>query len=570
MNGKTYSYKWYTGAVFNGLLDNVSSAFNLTQEINTAGSQIEIELAKSFQDSNPQITTDLLITETGDFIVSTDLENIVVGSDISVSGIPALNDRIEVWEFSDSNINGSIIFNGLVSRWSSSYKNNITRITVLSYGVQLDNFLVQILPQESIAQQLTQNAQEIIYGEFKTPVYDRVISVSQTFIAPSATDISGIYLQLYKSGSGTGGGLIAQLQVIEGTPLLPGAVLTTKQVLVTVDTIDLSLFTFSSAVSLIQSSTYHIRVTSPFGSNLSESSLLIIGYDSVGGYVDGQMFVERDIAGITTPGDDIYFQLLSDTGGIGNVFNSYDPGNIVKELLDNFVSLGGLVTYDDSINSVLNTGTTVSYTFKYVTYMDALKKCIELSPQNWWWYVDAKNGTVYFKPLSQVVSHTFVNDKHLSDLNITYSLEQIVNQFYFSGGDIGGGVNLLVNKSNQDSISSYGTWLKSLSDNRVTTESTGEIISESLVNQFKDPRFNTTITIPSNVYDISTINIGQIVSFSNFNSLIDSLELQIMRLTTTPDEATIVLAILPPTQSKRIEDIKRNLDKVNTVDNPDQ
>lgn len=566
MNVTGYIYKSFTGGTYNGILDNVISEFDLTQEINTSGSQLEVELGIPLQDADPQLLTDLLVTEDGDFIVSTDLENIIVGTDISIPGIPALNDRIEVWEFTEENPVGRIVYNGFVSKWSSNYKENSTKITLLSYGVHLDNYLVQILPQESIAEQLTQDATEVIYGEYKTPTYDRIISTSQTFVVPADTDVTGIYLQMYKLGSGTGSGLIAQLQIIEGTPTSPGAVLVTKQVLVTVDTIDLVLFSFGSAVSLTQSETYHIKITSPFGSNLSETSLMVVGHNTAGGYVDGQRYLEQDISGITTPGGDLYFQLLSATGGVGNIFNSYDPSNIVRELLDNYTSLGGLVSYDD--DSVDDTLTTVSYTFKFTTYLEALKKCVELAPQNWWWFVDPSDDVVYFKPLAQEVDHKFLLGKHLSDLEIEYSLEDIVNTVYFSGGDTGGGVNLVTNQSNEESAAQYGTWLKTPTDNRVTDETTANIISESLINQFKDPRFKTSITIPASVYDISTIKIGEIVGFGNFNSLIDSLQLQIMRLQYNGNAVMLDLAILPPSQSKRIEDIKRNLDKEQTKDNP--
>lgn len=565
MNVTGYIYKSFTGGTYNGVLD-VISKFNLVQEINTSGSQLEVELGIALQDADPELLTDLLITEDGDFIVTTDLENIIIGTDISIPGIPALNDRIEVWEFTEENPAGRIVFNGFVSKWSSNYKANSTKLTLLSYGVHLDNYLVQILPQESIAEQLTQNSTETIYGEYKTPTYDRIISTSQTFVVPADTDVTGIYLQMYKSGAGTGSGLIAQLEIIEGTPTTPGSVLVTKQVLVTVDTIDLVLFSFGTAVSLLQSETYHIRITSPFGSNLSESSLMVVGHNSAGGYTDGQRYIEQDISGISTPGGDLYFQLLSATGGVGNIFNSYDPSNIVRELLDNYASLGGLVSYtEDSIEDTL---TTVSYTFKFTTYLEALKKSVELAPQNWWWFVDPSNGIVYFKPLSQEVDHKFILGKHLSELEIEYSLEDVVNTVYFSGGDTGGGVNLVTNQSNEESVAQYGTWLKTPSDNRVTDESTADIISESLINQFKDPRFKTSITIPAYKYDIGTINIGEIVGFGNFNSLIDSLQLQIMRADYSGDAVTLDLDILPPSQSKRIEDIKRNLDKEQTRDNP--
>ena len=70
---KSYVYKWYTGTTFNGVLTNVISPFNLNEEINTAGSSIDIELGISLEDASPTLDKEFLVTDDGTFIVTDSL-----------------------------------------------------------------------------------------------------------------------------------------------------------------------------------------------------------------------------------------------------------------------------------------------------------------------------------------------------------------------------------------------------------------------------------------------------------------------------------------------------------------
>lgn len=561
---KRYKYKSYTNFVYNGLLTNVVSEFNLREEINSAGSQIELELATSFQDAGPELLTDLLVTDDGDFVVSTDLESIIVDTDISIPGIPALNDNIEVWEYNEYYPDGLLIFEGKVTKWKSDFKNNTTKVTLLSLGVQLDNYLVQIFPNDVLIENNTTNSEVIIYSEWKDPL-DRINEVAQTFVPGVTSDINSVYLNLGNPGTQD---VPCTVSIYAGTPTSPGALVASVTRNVPPQASNTrTLFQFSAAATLEASTTYYFSIRNNSFS-IDATNTISVGIDTLAGFSDGQRYSMNDLTGWASNADDIGFQLATSSGGIGNAFNSYDPSDIVRELLDNFNALGGAVTYDDDLFSIEPTDTTVSYTFKFNTYLDAIKKCVELAPQDWWYFVDPAYSVVYFQSLGQHPDHTFVLGKHLDNLEIEYSLEDVVNTVYFSGGNDGSGFNLLINATNADSVDRYGTWLKTPTDNRVTDETTATLLAESMINQYKNPRFHTNITIPSSVYDTNSIKIGDIVSFANFNSLIDSLQLQVMAKETNPYAVNLTLAILPPTQSKRIEDIKRNLDKEQTRDNP--
>lgn len=562
---KEHVYKWYTGTDFNSVLQNVTSKLSLTEQINTAGSQIEIELGINFQDADSTLTTDLLIDESDNLIVTDQLESIIVGEDITISGFPALNDRIEVWEYSTDYPDGLLIFNGLVSKWSSDYKSNTTKISVISYGVQLDNYLVVTMPDTVVTSNPDTNRDGYytVYdtdGKFETT--NTINKIAQVFQVGSALDLGSISISIGKLQPFQVAYTVA---IYEGTPLNPGSLLGSVSQYLADTNQSMRDFVFSTTISLAASTDYYIEITNDATRDVD---ILNVGTQAIGTYAGGSAYYyEQNIGWNSTPlTQDIIFEVYTSGGGVGQEFLSTDPGAIARQLMDNFISLGGNLTYSN--DTIELAGTEVSYTFRFNKYLEAIKKCVELAPADWWWSVDSATGTVYMRPLSQEPDHVFILGKHLDNLNIESSLESLINNIYYSGGDDGTGTNLLVNTSDATSISEYGTWLKTVSDNRVTLESTATILSESLLDQYKDPRYLTTIVIPSSVYDTNRILIGDIIGFGNFNSFVDSLGLQVMQKTNNVDSVTLKLAILPPTVSKRIEDIKRNLDLQQTENNP--
>lgn len=560
---KEYVYKWFSGQNFKGVLSPVVSKFSLSEEINTAGSQIEIELGKSFDDSNPVQITDLIVDEGGDLIVTEQNIGIIVGTDVSISGFPSLNDRIEVWEHSTDYPNGILKFNGLVSKFSSNYLTASTKITVLSYGVQLDNYLVQVAAGDTLISNENTDGQEILYAQGSKTPNNVIAGAGQTFTIGTDTEVTGISVNL-----GNPGGFSVQttVQIVEGTPLTPGSVIgsITRNVPPQGDT--LTAFTFASPVSLSASTQYYFSVVNDMVGTPGTNTVSV-ATDSTGSFSGGAMYLYNDSSGWSVTAYDMSFELTSSSGGIGNQYLSYDPGAIARDLMDNFISLGGNLAYDTSTVSL--TGTTVSYTFKFSTYLEAIKKCVELSPANWWWRTDVATGEVYFRQLGQSPDHTLTVGKHIENIEISSSLETVDNTVYYSGGDDGTGQNVLVDDSDSNSVSRYGVWLKAISDNRVTLESTASILAGAHLTQYKDPRYMTTVTIPSTSFDFNLISVGDIIAFNNGNDFLNSVQLQVMSRRETPDLLTLVLDILPPTVSKRVEDIKRNLQKEQTINNPE-
>lgn len=238
-------------------------------------------------------------------------------------------------------------------------------------------------------------------------------------------------------------------------------------------------------------------------------------------------------------------------------YSSTDPSNILKDALDKFTVAGGLVDYDAT--SVELTSTVVTYTFRLNTYLEVIKKCIELAPYDWYWHVGLGDDTVYFADKPTTASHTFILGKHISGLNLEYSIEDITNVVYFTGGEVSADVNLFKKYTDSASITAYRRGLQRISDNRVTLDASATLISEAEIDRDSAPRYRTELTILDRVYDIESVMLGQLVTFRNFGNYIDDLSLQIVGLTYQPNKVILQLDKLLPSVNKRVEDLRRNL-----------
>lgn len=123
------------------------------------------------------------------------------------------------------------------------------------------------------------------------------------------------------------------------------------------------------------------------------------------------------------------------------------------------------------------------------------------------------------------------------------------------------------------SIAQYRRGLARMTDNRVTLESSADIIVASQLERNKNPRYRSNITISGSTYDIRSIKLGDLVGFRNFDNFIDDPEnpvwMQVVRIDYSGDKVALQLDTLLPSVPKRLEDIKRNLAQAEVADNPD-
>jgi hypothetical protein len=568
MSNKRYLYKVYRDEQYITTLANVVSDFGYSQDINTAGAQLEIQLGSTLDDTGATLDTDELVTETDDNIVTNNGDNILTRKEYFFNSIPiGLANRVKVWLYYDGAVNGTQVFDGLILNFESDYREANLKLSVVSWGVQLDNVMLGTAPSTEVATNTANNSEIPLYN----PIYTdgSTIQLGQTFQVSAPTDVGSLSLAMRVSWdkvSSSGTSVNTSVSLIEGTPDNPGSVLGGAQRFISNEEQETITFNFATPISLLPTTTYSILVSNVYYSLYNP---VYVASDSGNSYASGSLYIYNEDSGWSQQAStDLTFSVFSSSSSsLTANYNSFDPSAILRSILQSFGNNGGRIIFD--ADSIDNTNTLVSYEFKFYTTLESIQKCLELAPGNWYWYIDVGENILHFHSQSGTPSHTLVQGKHIENINIKYTLEDMKNIVYFSGGDTGGGQNLLTISSNTSSINNYGQWLHKQSDNRVTLTSTADIIAKGVLSQNSQPTFQTTVTIPAIVYDIETFSLGEMVAFSAFNDFVNSLQMQIVGLDRHPDLITLKLASLLPTAPHRIEDIKRNLERLQTVDNPD-
>lgn len=318
------------------------------------------------------------------------------------------------------------------------------------------------------------------------------------------------------------------------------------------------------------------RVTEDDDIRITEGGdVLVADEGAPNGYLIFQGYISRfapkfgnsdnTVVSVSSFGSQLDNYLIHNGSTLSVAYNSYDPSATLKAILDNFVVDGGDITYGSG--TVQMTSTVTSYTFKTNTVLEGIKKCQEMAPSDWFWYLDMGANEIYFLPKPTAPDHTFIKGKHFTDLYVEKTQEGIVNDVLFTGAETAG-TSLLMRKQDTDSQTSYGVKLKRLSDQRVSSQDSAQILAQGEIDRYKDPRYRVTVTISAEAYNIESIKLGHLITFRNNNNFVDNLELMVIRYDYTPYSKTLQLDTLLPSVSKRIEDIKRNLDLLESVNNP--
>ena len=336
------------------------------------------------------------------------------------------------------------------------------------------------------------------------------------------------------------------------------------------------------------------RETSPANSGpkltITYTTALQVSTNTAGGYASGQLLTKDRSAAWAAGTGDMYFKVNTNTNSTQVAYNSYDPGAIMRSIMDKYIAQGGNLGYDTS--TIELTGTTVSYTFNTNTTLEGVKKVLELAPAGWYFYIDQATNMLHFHNKASVATRRFILGRDLIELKPEKRTEDIVNIIYFTGG---GTPALFTKYTRAGSVGLYGNRAARYVDQRVTVAATAATIAGALLDQRQAPELRLSFEVVDTMvdssigYDLETITIGDTVGLRNTGGVGSSLWdvaqwdvdywdfnikdistaiLQIVRMEKSPESAKIYCSTVPPDVSKRIEDINRNLEASQTANNP--
>lgn len=567
-------YKIYRNGAFLGLLPNVTSDFGYSQSLNTAAASLTITVGTTADVSSQAveaIQTESgadLQTESGETLTTERAKDVIGNVD---GTLIRNNNDIRVYEVSASNPNGKLVFSGYISRWAARFgQDDDIEITCLNYGTELDNYIIQgssTLDQTNIQGTNTFLIYEQIGG--MVTAWQRAGQVWT--VGANVDNLSGILVKLALVNSGEAYTVSVKVwnsaaDFFTDAPLA----IATQYITSTTPTEYTFIPTTSLPVSEGQSYFYSVQASN--GTAYSGGGVNIY-YDNADSYVGGNMWTSSfgggggGSWGEVGPANDLYFRTFFTGGSTNSPFNSTDPGQIVVDILNSYRSRGGNVGY--TALSIWATTTLASYTFQVNTILEGIKKCLDLAPANWFWFVDPADNTLYFRETAYAAEHTFTLHRHINVLSLLATIEDVRTQVYFTGGSTGS-TNLYVQRYDSGALAANNgrVGLERFVDNRVTLEDTAITIADSFLNENSAESYQSTITIDANTYDISTIALGQTIGFAGFGTFVDNLLLQVVTVDRTPDSITLTLGKLPSRQSAQVEAIERQLREVQTIDNP--
>lgn len=569
MNNKHYIYRVYRNGVYKGAWgDDVLNDFDYSQEINSTGSAITVILGRP-ADSYGE------------------------GTDID------FNNTVKIYVVDDEAPNGQLIFQGYISSYKPVFDNSErVEVEIVGFGATLENYMIETGEVVDVNQN-SQNANSNYIILAPKTTEGRII---QSFtVGAGITKQSSIEFKLGATSSYDIGTMIlcevftslADAQNTGSPNLLVSAS-------VAIDSLSPTSFRFSFATSatVTPGAVYYARLrsTTMLGSGGSGTlgGGIKVYYDNTAPYSGGTLYVNQSGSWVNT-GFDAYIKTYQASGNTTAPFASVDPSAILRTIIDNYNAQGGEITYTPS--SIDNTNSTVTYQFNTNTVLEGVNKCLTLAPPGWYWYIDQANNVLHFHKIASRADHEIVLGKHIQNLSVEKRTQELANIIYFVGGPTGG-VNLFLKTVLQTSVDIYGRRAIRITDRNVTSSATAIIISNSYLTNKGQVTLRVDLDILDNGgqassilgFNIESLTLGQMITLFGFGpktavSLWDvalwdvakwdfditdlsSLIIQITRLDYSPDKVHLSLSTTPPDVTKRIEDIKRNLDQTNTLNNP--
>ena len=452
---------------------------------------------------------------------------------------------------------GRTIFRGYVPRWELPLDGTSITSEVRSYAQDLNNI---ILETEDTAYIDTGTKGTGYYGIFGGGPTDYEY-LAQTFSMAAQKVVSKVRLYAF---AGWYTDIDFDVTIVGGTPSSPtttfGSGSSTVNRNTPVPYVDV---TFDSPITL-PIGTYHFVFNTDNYKTGGNVTYPLNFYTSASAYAGGSVYYSTNDTGLVNDtGNDIAF-ILYEAGADTTVpFLSKDPSQILRSIVDFARSRGAEINYTS--DSIQVTETLVSYTFQTNTIKEAIEKVLELCPANWYYYYDFGTDTIYLREQSSTPDRWLRKGQTVVSGKIVKTIEQVVNDVLFSGG----GVPALFKRTRETPATGTRRGLRKKSDNRVTSSTTAVILSQSDIDQLRDALYAGEVTITEDgTFYLEDVAVGEMVGFIGFGTLIDSIVVQSVSKEYNPDKMPLSLTYNVPRVNKRVEDIKRNLEVLENVNNP--
>jgi len=469
---------------------------------------------------------------------------------------PILNEDASMILVEDGYPLGRTIFRGYVPRWELPLDGSSITSEIRSYSQDLNNIILETEDTAYIDTGAKGSGYYGINGGGPTD-YEYL---AQSFSMAAQKVVSKVRLYAF---AGWYTDIDFDVTIVGGTPSSPTTTFGSGSATVNRNTpVPYVDVTFDSPITL-PIGTYHFVFSTDNYKTGGNVTYPLNFYTSASAYAGGSIWYSTNDTGLVNDtGSDIAF-ILYEAGADTTVpFLSKDPSQILRSIVDFARSRGAAINY--TADSIEVTETLVSYTFQTNTVKEAIEKVLELCPANWYYYYDFGTDTIYLKEQSATPDR-FLRKGQVVNGKIVKTIEQVVNDVLFSGG----GTPALFKRTREAPLAGTRRGLRKKSDNRVTSSSTATILSQSDIDQLRDALYAGDVTISEDgTFYLEDVAVGEMLGFIGFGTLIDGIVVQSVSKDYSPDKMPLSLTYNVPRVNKRVEDIKRNLEVLENVNNP--
>ena len=598
-----HTYSIYQGSTYLGQIHDVQSEFEMSQKKDSLAAETSVTVGINVDVAT--LIVEPLQDEAGNNILDENNDPIYEERKVDVVGnanpeaLIQENNTIIITEHRSTDVSllgipvfsNVKVFEGWIESWTADLNNNTVTFSAVSKGIDVADYALTggdtvLNSQSDDAYSLTSDF-AMTYGAWVfqqiTPASPITLNKMKFKMANTGSKTQNVTFTIY-DGDCTNNyvyyphGSIPDI-VLSGSEVLCDNAVDTATATVNVPTGVSSAteytVTFPDSVTLTSGNTYYVYIHPTFVTTNDNDGWTMYGTTSAASAPFDDLFYCYGNPPSTVNATNgsmvvLYMDLVSSTGATTVTYSSLDPtATMLTSAMDNYISQGGATLYAPS--TIETSGVTASYTFNTATMYDVIKKTVALAGEGWYYYIHPSTLYLHVHQTSLTADHTFYKGRHISNLQIGGTVESVVNQVYFSGGDTGGGENLFLSFSNTTSKSEQRgrQRLKMLTDNRVTSSTTAGLFANNEMDSHAGVEYTSSITIEAHKYsDFTLISIGETVKIGGYGNFLDNVLLQIVGITRHANDVVLDLGILEKRQSDQIVEAQNRLDELSTIANP--
>lgn len=565
--------------VYLGLLKDVTSRFELNQDINSIGPASILITVKQSVDT-PRESVKVLMTEDGRLITTED--NRLITTEGSPQNFDTQDSKIrngnfvEIVEISRFNPNGKTVYQGKIKRWRANIgSTDDIKIVVTPLSLDLNNHVVKSGEAQAYAQTTGNEGFAVHSGNnmfgstynLSTVGMSNLSAISLKLAAQGATPatVSVHIFDLCASNADLQTHVTSVLQMSN-----PALAITSASVIVTGTGPTEYKVTLPVPIGISNARKYGIRVSCPGASGSGATVYFSYGnVDSQGSVFaceggDWKIGVNNGGGSYSFDGD-LYMKLHHVPPFTKSTVVDFDPTILLKTIINNYRAEGGIVNYTPT--SIENTGISIpSYTFSISKISEALDIILSLCPAGFYYTIDPGTNILTFKRSSTTATHVLRYRKHLKNLDISATIENLKNAAYMVGGEVSG-INVFVYRQNDASVNELGAEIDILNDVRISTTGTAAQAATNHIDKYDDEAYESSLQL-IDIEDLTKYNIGETVGFAGFGTSIDSLVLPIVRRSRLPTVLNMDIGRLPIRSDYLDRQLEDQLQALQTINNP--